>query len=165
MTGEKRRGVWFTEPWAPPELPGLIAASVCTQPLISRPPGLQGPGARERWGANRCGKLASRAHIEAAARARGGAARPSTSRPSAETTPVVSVWSRPNGLPIASTVCPTCRSEDEPIGMGGGSAFGAIFSTATSFSGSAPTTVASSASAAPCSFTLTLLPPPDATTW
>ena len=28
-------------------------------------------------------------------------------RPSALTTPVVSVWSRPNGLPIARTFCPT----------------------------------------------------------
>ena len=30
-------------------------------------------------------------------------------------TPVVSVWSRPNGLPIASTFWPTCRSAEVPI--------------------------------------------------
>jgi hypothetical protein len=49
----------------PPELPGLMAASVCTTPRIVRP-------------------------VTA-----------SISRLSALTMPVVSVWSRPNGLPIA----------------------------------------------------------------
>ena len=49
----------------PPELPGLIAASVWMPPVIVAPFGAW----RSRW--------------------------------SAETTPVVKVWSRPKGLPIA----------------------------------------------------------------
>ena len=49
----------------PPELPGLIAASVCTAPGILKPFG------------------------------------ESISRPSAETTPVVTVPERPNGEPMA----------------------------------------------------------------
>ena len=66
----------------PPELPGLMAASVWMTPLISRP--------------------------EAAGRR----------RPSALMMPEVIERPRPNGLPIAKTVCPTCRSLDEPIGSG-----------------------------------------------
>mmetsp|Transcript_40207 Transcript_40207/g.99655 ORF Transcript_40207/g.99655 Transcript_40207/m.99655 type:complete len:208 (-) Transcript_40207:508-1131(-) len=107
----------------PPELPGLIAASVWMHPLIGRPP------------------------------------TPSTSRPSAETTPVVSVWSRPNGFPMASTVCPTLSESDEPTTIGGGSCtpgFASIFSTARSFSGSMPTTLASYAAGEPCVVTLSL---------
>jgi hypothetical protein len=34
--------------------------------------------------------------------------------------PVVSDWSRPNGLPIANTDCPTLRSSDVPMVIGGG---------------------------------------------
>ena len=40
------------------------------------------------------------------------------SRPRPEITPVVSVWSRPNGLPIASTFWPTLSVADWPIGSG-----------------------------------------------
>ena len=60
-------------------------------------------------------------------------------------TPVVSVWSRPNGLPMANTFWPTCRSLDVPM-RERAQAFGAapsIFSTARSFSGAAPTSLAS----------------------
>ena len=66
------------------------------------------------------------------------------SRPSAETTPVVRVWSRPKGLPMASTAWPTCRSALLPRGIGrslGGVL--AIWSTARSWSGALPTWVAS----------------------
>ena len=54
---------------APPELPGLMAASVCRKKFESlMPPAL---------------------------------------RATAETMPLVTVWFRPNGLPIASTTSPT----------------------------------------------------------
>ena len=66
----------------PPELPGLIDASVCTQPVIGRP------------------------------------LTPMTSLPRAETTPVVSVKSSPNGLPMAMTDCPTSRSDELPTAIG-----------------------------------------------
>ena len=62
----------------PPELPGLIAASVWMTLSIVKPLGAL------IW---RC---------------------------SAETTPVVSVRSRPNGLPIAIVGSPTCRPFEEP---------------------------------------------------
>ena len=39
-----------------------------------------------------------------------GPAMPGIVRPVAETIPVVSVWSRPNGLPIANTFWPTIKS-------------------------------------------------------
>ena len=57
--------------------------------------------------------------------------------------PVVSVWSRPNGLPIAKTFCPTFRSRLVPTRIGGSFASGApIRRTARSLSGSTPTTCA-----------------------
>ena len=34
------------------------------------------------------------------------------SRPRPDTTPMVSEWSRPKGLPMARAVCPTRRSAD-----------------------------------------------------
>ena len=55
----------------PHALPGLMAASVCTTPLMRRP------------------------------------VTPLTSRPTPDTTPAVSVWSRPKGLPMANTRWPT----------------------------------------------------------
>ena len=64
----------------PPELPGLIAASVWMTPSISKPLG---------------------AWIE---------------RRVADTTPVVSVRSSPNGLPIAIVGSPTCTVRDVPSG-------------------------------------------------
>ena len=68
----------------------------------------------------------------------------SISRFSALTTPVVSVWSRPNGLPMANTFWPTIRSRLVPTGIGGSLELGAsIFSTARSRSGKAPTSLAS----------------------
>ena len=66
----------------PPELPGLIAASVCTTLSIEK-----------LFGA-------------------------SIERPSAEMTPVVSVPSSRNGLPIAIAGWPTLRSFDEPSASG-----------------------------------------------
>src|SRR5690606_40754166 len=55
------------------------------------------------------------------------------------TIPVVSVVSRPNGLPIASTLRPTVNSDESPSGsvvrLSGG---GWIRSTARSFSGATP---------------------------
>ena len=57
----------------PPELPGLIAASVCTAPEIEKPLGAV------------------------------------IVRPSAETMPLVTVPSSPNGLPMAIAGSPGCR--------------------------------------------------------
>ena len=65
----------------PPELPGLIAASVCMASLMGTP------------------------------------ALDCISLPRALTTPVVNVWSSPNGLPIAKTDCPTLKFSDIPTGM------------------------------------------------
>ena len=65
------------------------------------------------------------------------------SRPSALTTPVVRVWSRPKGLPMANTFCPTCRSCDSPTVIGRSLSAGAVIcSTARSRSGAAPTSTA-----------------------
>ena len=66
----------------PPELPGLMAASVWMTSLMGR--------FVTDW----------------------------ISRPRALMTPVVSVWSRPNGLPMAKTFWPTCRSAELPTAMG-----------------------------------------------
>ena len=62
-------------------------------------------------------------------------------RPKPLTTPVVSVWSRPKGLPIANTLCPTSRSDAVPSARGSSFSEGAprSFRTATSTLGSAPT--------------------------
>ncbi len=58
------------------------------------------------------------------------------SRPSALTTPVVRVWSRPKGLPMARTVCPTRTSCDVPGSMGVSLSAGtSILRTAMSLSG------------------------------
>ena len=91
----------------PPELPGLIAASVWMTFWILRP------------------------------------FRDSIVRPSALTTPVVSVSSRPNGFPIANTFWPTCSPLLVPTRIGGSFSGGAeILRTARSLSSSTPTTVA-----------------------
>mmetsp|Transcript_2689 Transcript_2689/g.3605 ORF Transcript_2689/g.3605 Transcript_2689/m.3605 type:complete len:214 (-) Transcript_2689:398-1039(-) len=107
----------------PPEFPGLIAASVWMQFLITRPPN------------------------------------PSTSLPNADTTPVVTVLSKPNGFPIAKADWPTCKSLEVPTFKGVGNMLVGhfILSTAKSFSGSTPTTLASQASAIPCNLTLTVV--------
>ena len=60
-----------------------------------------------------------------------------TERPVADTTPVVTVPLRPNGLPTATTVSPMSRSDDVPIGAGA-RFFESTRSTATSLSGSTP---------------------------
>ena len=67
----------------PPELPGLMAASVWITPWIGR------------------------------------FVAPVISRPRPLMMPVVSVWSKPKGLPMANTFWPTCRFVDVPIGIGG----------------------------------------------
>jgi hypothetical protein len=91
----------------PPELPGLMAASVWITSRMGMP--------LADW----------------------------ISRPSAEMMPVVSVWSKPNGLPMASTVCPTLRSAEVPSESGGNCSLGASMrSTARSFSGAKPTSSA-----------------------
>src|SRR5439155_16841588 len=65
-------------------------------------------------------------------------------RSRAETIPVVSDQSRPNGLPMANTFCPTLRSALAPIGSGGGRRWATVMrSTARSCTGLAPTSVAS----------------------
>ena len=62
------------------------------------------------------------------------------SRPSALTTPVVRVWSRPKGLPMANTFWPTSRFFDSPTVIGCSLPAGAVIcSTARSRSGAAPT--------------------------
>jgi hypothetical protein len=90
---------------APPELPGLIDASVCTKSKSIRSPALK----------FRC---------------------------TAETTPVVTVCERPNGLPIAMSVSPGRRSSERPIVANGSRSFVSSFSTARSVEGSVPTTFA-----------------------
>jgi len=91
----------------PPELPGLIDASVWITSEIGRPDMLL------------------------------------ISRPRPEMTPVVRVWSRPNGLPIARTFMPTFSVADWPTGSGRSLAAGAsTCSTAMSLSGAVPTIVA-----------------------
>ena len=82
---------------------------------------------------------------------------PRMDRPVADTTPVVNVLSNPNGLPMANTVCPTCKSCEVPTGKAGGiEATPLSFKTAKSFSGSTPTTVASRDSTIPGNLTLTV---------
>ncbi len=60
-------------------------------------------------------------------------------RPRALTTPAVTVESKPNGLPMATTSCPT-RSSDELPSVACGSPDASAWTTATSVHGSAPTT-------------------------
>mmetsp|Transcript_27993 Transcript_27993/g.89207 ORF Transcript_27993/g.89207 Transcript_27993/m.89207 type:complete len:266 (-) Transcript_27993:4316-5113(-) len=96
----------------PPLLPGLMAASVCTQLRMMAP------------------------------------VTPRTSRPSALTTPLVKVRSRPKGLPMADAAWPTTSDELEPMGTGlalerASRPLPSMRSTAMSFSGSAPTRMAS----------------------
>src|SRR5437879_2210711 len=66
---------------APPELPGLIAASVWMKSSYS--------------------------------------AMPTLARPTALTIPIVTVWLRPNGLPMASTYSPTWSLSESAQGMVG----------------------------------------------
>ena len=68
---------------------------------------------------------------------------PRPERPSAETMPMVTVWPKPKGLPIASTTSPTRSVSTEPKVIAGRS-LASTRSTARSVSGSLPTTVASS---------------------
>jgi hypothetical protein len=67
----------------------------------------------------------------------------SISRPSALITPVVSVESSPNGLPIASTFWPTSSWCESASVTGVSAASVSIFSTARSLRGSTPTSSAS----------------------
>jgi hypothetical protein len=62
-------------------------------------------------------------------------------RPSALTTPVVTVAWKPNGLPIAIATWPTRTRRDSPS-TAGGTPSAAIRTTARSVSGSSPTSVA-----------------------
>ena len=92
----------------PPELPGLIAASVCST-CAERP-------------------LATV----------NGRSRPLI-------TPTLTVWSRPNGLPIASTQSPGCICAESPnlISVSGALGFWVSSISALSVSGSRPTILAS----------------------
>ena len=67
---------------------------------------------------------------------------PSPVRPSAETMPLVTLWLKPNGLPIASTTSPTRRLSEEAKAMAGRLSR-STRSTARSVSGSLPTSFAS----------------------
>ena len=89
----------------PPELPGLIEASVCRKSKSRRSP---------------AGKL----------------------RCTAETTPVVTVWERPKGLPMAITVSPMRSSSERPMVAWGTFSLVSSLSTARSAAGSVPTTLA-----------------------
>mmetsp|Transcript_6562 Transcript_6562/g.26636 ORF Transcript_6562/g.26636 Transcript_6562/m.26636 type:complete len:275 (-) Transcript_6562:369-1193(-) len=92
---------------APPEFPGLIAASVWIPPLIKLPAWL--------W----------------------------IVRFKPETTPVVSVWSNPKGLPMANTACPTRTFLLTPTVAGAKNSLGAFtLITAKSLLLSTPTSVA-----------------------
>jgi hypothetical protein len=77
--------------------------------------------------------------------ARGTPSRPgvSVARPMALTMPAVTVWSSPKGLPMATAVCPTCRSTSSASGATARSSTPARRMTATSVLGSAPSTVPS----------------------
>jgi hypothetical protein len=68
----------------------------------------------------------------------------SISRPTPLTIPVVSVWSSPNGFPIANTFCPTRNALDRPSGTGRSRRPppGRTSNTATSLSSSNPSTFA-----------------------
>src|SRR5437867_1893940 len=90
----------------PPELPGLIDASVWMKSV----------------------------YVRSSVR---------SERPTALTTPVVTVCERPKGLPIAITVSPIMRSAAEPKGMCGRSSPALTRTMAMSASASAPTSVAS----------------------
>ena len=106
----------------PPELPGLIDASV--------------------WTNSSYGPLPMKRSL-------------------ALTIPVVTVWSRPNGLPIAITGSPTWSRSESPSGSTGRVA-ASILSSARSVGGSVPTTRAA------CSLPRerrTMMSPPLATTW
>ena len=83
-------------------------------------------------------------------------------RPRAETTPVVTVWLKPKGLPMAMTVSPGMRSEESPRGTAGRSWGPWISSTARSKSGSAPLTTAGNWRPS-CRWIMTSSPP--AMTW
>ena len=120
----------ITWPWAlksgPPELPGLIAASVCRTSSIEKPLG------EEIW---RC---------------------------SAEMTPVVSVRSRPKGLPIAYAGSPTCTVLESPSASGL-RLEASTFSSARSVEASWPTSLASSVLPSPILALIEPLAP--STTW
>src|SRR5881397_3203390 len=88
---------------APPELPGLIAASVWMKSSYS--------------------------------------AMPTLARPTALTIPIVTVWLRPKGLPMASTYSPTWSLSESAQGMVGRS-LASTWMTAMSVLGSVPTTLA-----------------------
>src|SRR5712692_5742291 len=88
---------------APPELPGLIAASVWMKSSYS--------------------------------------AIPTLARPTALTIPIVTVWLRPKGLPMASTYSPTWSLSESAQGMVGRS-LASTWMTAMSVFGSVPTTLA-----------------------
>jgi hypothetical protein len=67
----------------------------------------------------------------------------SIERWSAETMPVVTVCSSPNGLPIAITWSPTCILLESPSGIGRSFTLpGSTFSSARSVDGSLPRTFA-----------------------
>ena len=81
----------------PPELPGLIAASVCSISFV-------------RPGTGRSG------------------------RASAETTPTVTVWSRPNGAPMAMTQSPGAIRPESPKVATGSSRSGRSTSSSSALS-------------------------------
>ena len=110
----------------PPELPGLIDASVWMKSVNVRPASFDG-----------------------------------TERPSAETTPVVTVPLRPNGLPTATTVSPIIRSKEVPIGAAV-RFFESTRRTARSLSGSTPISFAGTCVP---SLKLTVMREAPSTTW
>jgi len=109
----------------PPELPGLIAASV--------------------W-MNRT-RSAQRGVVAALSPEPGAFRGAAMDRPRLDTIPNVTVWSRPMGWPMATTQSPTRSVASLPIGAGGSSdrrleGGTSTASTATSVCASAPTTLA-----------------------
>ncbi len=113
----------------PPELPGLIAASVWIAGYVvlrSWPPDCGWPPPKGLSGA--CGSSS--------------ALDTETGRFRALTMPVVTVAFRPNGEPTATTAWPTLSSPDLPRDAGVRSETSSALITATSVSGSVPTTLA-----------------------
>jgi hypothetical protein len=81
-------------------------------------------------------------------------------RPSAEMMPDVTVFSNPNGEPIATTGAPTTRPADDPTSAAG-KPVRSILMTARSLDGSVPTTRADTSSVP----MVTINPDAPSTTW
>src|SRR3954447_342453 len=138
----------------PPELPGLIAASVWIAGYVVV------------WSAcGACGACCWRPNGSSCEPWSPSEEATDTARSSALTMPLVTVAPSPNGDPMATTPSPTFRSEDLPISAGVRPVTPWAFTTARSVTGSVPTILAL---AVVPSLKLTEMEPPSpatAATW